>query len=93
MYDPEASFTANTEFDKMAARVEQFAQTLRATTDDLPAAIRVGDGLKQAVELLRHQYDEYLNEFDPDKKAMLHKRWHAKVDEFLAILKGMAEQL
>lgn len=93
MYDPEESLAANTEFDKMVVRVEQFAQTLNAATSNSPEASQVGEKLKLSVELLRQQYDEYLNEFDPDKKQKLHKQWHAKVDDLLEILKGMAKQL
>lgn len=93
MYDPEASFAANAEFDKVAARIEKFANTLNLATSNSPEAEQVGEKLKQSVELLREQYDEYLNEFDPEKKEKLHKQWLTKVDDFIAILEGMARQL
>jgi len=49
--------------------------------------------LKECFDLLRVKYDDYLNEFDPDKKRQLHAHWREKADELTQLLKDMAENL
>ncbi len=93
MYDPEASVAAQEQFDIMQRRVDDFIQGLINAKVPEQDAQMLGNRLTRCVDLIRRSYDEYLNEFDPDKKDILHKEWHRKVDEFVAILQGMAERL
>jgi len=91
MYDPEASFAANNEFDKIVERVNLFTERMLPLAG--PQAEAIGAKLKQCVELLRRKYDDYLNEFDPDKKQQLHLLWTNKATELIWLLKNMAENL
>lgn len=93
MYDPEEVFAANAGFEKIQERIEKFAQNIMPYAPSPEQAAEVGEKMKMCVEVLRRHYDEYLNEFDPIKKKMLHKVFYERVDDFLEILKGLAGQL
>jgi len=89
MYDPEASFAANAEFDQIIGRVNLFIdRTLPLLGKDAEV---FGQKLKQCIELLRRKYDDYLNEFDPVKKEQLHVHWQEKAAELAQIMKTMVE--
>jgi hypothetical protein len=90
MYDPEKAFAANAEFDKIQERIGKFAQNIMPYAPSPEQAAELGEKMKMCVEVLRRHYDDYLNEFDPDKKQKLHKVFHARSEDFLEILKGMA---
>lgn len=91
MYDPEASFSANAQFDQIIERVNLFIErTLPLAGED---AEIFGDKLKRCIEILRSKYDDYLNEFDPVKKEQLHAHWHEKVAELALIMKTMTEKI
>lgn len=79
------------EFDKIKARIERFVQNIMPFAPSPDVAEEVGTKMKACIDLLRHQYDAYLNESDPAKKAALHEAFHAKADEFLEILKWMGK--
>lgn len=79
-------------FEKMKARIEQFAQNIMPYAPSPEMATEIGEKMKMCVEVLREQYDAYLNESDPVQKEFLHKAFQAKADEFVEILKWMAGQ-
>lgn len=91
MYDPEESFAANASFDEIVERVNLFTERMLSLAGD--DAAMLGEKLKQCVELLRRKYNDYLNEFDPDKKAQLAHDWRAKAKELTDLLKEMAGNL
>jgi hypothetical protein len=91
MYDPEESFAANASFDEIVERVNLFTERMLSLAGD--DAAMLGEKLKQCVELLRRKYNDYLNEFDPDKKAQLAYDWRAKAKELTDLLREMAGNL
>ncbi len=77
------------DFDKIQARIEQFAQNIMPYAPSPEMAAEIGTKMKACVEVLREQYNAYLNESNPVLKEELHKAFEAKKDEFLEILKWM----
>jgi hypothetical protein len=80
-------------FEKMKARVEQFAQNIMPYAPSPELAAEIGEKMKMCVDVLREQYDAYLNESDPVHKEFLHKAFQAKAEEFVEILRLMARQI
>lgn len=91
MYDPEANFTANLQFDEIIERVNLFTERMVVLAGD--DTQKLGDKLKSCIELLRRKHEEYLNEFDPYKKEQLHANWQRTVVDFMVLMKGMVENL
>ena len=92
MYDPENAIRITEVFNSIQQRIRAFTDKL-SSIHPSDQAEELGDKLSECIENIRQGVEDCNNEFDPDKREDLCKLWRGKIDEFVNILKLMADNL